>query len=214
MYVPSRRLAPLLLPCCLLSAAVYSQTAKAPSPPEFELRVADTIYQVAPDQPFTITTPGGEKVQAVLKRKEILRFTSPEIAFDYPRGMKVSSERSAGLLSISAEATESPLALIQVYSVGTTPAEVRKSLVGELTTRFKNEKARFLPGSGRATKRKIGGTDRDGQALEFMLASLKMRSEVYTFAKGKAVVAVVLQNSADDEALAKKYFQVVTESLE
>ena len=215
MNIRPRRLAAHALPFCLLSAvAVYSQTAKEPPAPEFELRVGDTVYQVSPDQPFTITTASGEKLQAVLKRKEILRFTAPEISFNYPREMKVSAERSAGLLSVSVEATESPLAIVQVYSVPTTPAEIRKSLVDELTTRFKNEKAKFLPGNGRAVKRKIAGAERDGQALELMLASLKMRSEVYTFTKGKAVVAVVLQAAADDEALAKKYFQVISDSME
>ncbi len=57
--------------CGLSAAFLYAQQpAKAP-PAEYELTVGQKKYDVASDQPFTIETPNGEKVELTLHPKTV-----------------------------------------------------------------------------------------------------------------------------------------------
>lgn len=186
----------------------------AVSQAEFEIRVGGAVYEAVPDRPLSVVTPKGERMEIVIRRKEILRFADHGVSFNYPRLMKVSSEKQSGVVTITAESAASPLVLVQVYPAPSTETEVRASLVENFRDQFKSRKAEFLEGSGGAVRRAIRGVARQGQALEFLLGGQRMRTEIYAFPKDGRVVALILQHDLEDADLAKKHFSIITDSLE
>jgi hypothetical protein len=65
----------LLLILGLFISPTYSQATKEQAPTvEFELRVGNTKYDVAEGKTFSIVTPKGERVELLLRRKEVLQF--------------------------------------------------------------------------------------------------------------------------------------------
>ena len=206
----------LSLTLSLFVSPTYSQATKDPVPPtvEFELRVGSTKYDVAEGKTFSIVTPKGERVELVLRRKEVLQFEGHGASFNYDSSMKVEVEKELGVVTITVEATSSPMVLIQVYSVAVSPEEVRDSLLRGLREEFKSRGAEFLEGSGRTVKRQFRGIEREGQSLESVLGGERMSIEVYAFRKGDTVMSIMLQHLASDAEMAKKYFSVITNSLQ
>src|SRR5688572_25029396 len=87
-------------------AVLQAQPAGAPAPgPEYDLRIGGATYPVAPGQPFTITTPKGEKLQVVLTFRDPLHFESDGVAFDYPRAMHVTAKREEGMVAVTVRST-------------------------------------------------------------------------------------------------------------
>ena len=210
-----QRMLVLLFTLGLSVTPTYSQATKEQAPPsEFELRVGTTKYDVAEGKTFTIVTPKGERVELVLRRKEVLQFSQHGASFNYDSSMKVSVTKEFGTVTISVESTASPMAIIQVYSVPLTPEEVRDALLQSLREEFKSRGADFLEGSGKTVKRQFRDVDREGHYLEFLLGGERMRVEVYAFRKGDTVMSLMLQHLASDNELAKKNFSVITSSLQ
>jgi hypothetical protein len=198
----------------LLAALGHSQ---APQPEgsnaSFELQVGKMSYDVVEGKPFFITTPKGERLEVVLRRKESLQFNDAGISFNYPSALQVSTDKGSGVTTIKLDSVKSLLALIQVHAATTSADELRATFLEELRKEFKSRNAEFLESSGKPAKRRFGGIEREGQALEFLLAGARMTTEVYAFAKDKAVIAVVLQHAKDDADLASKYFTIITDSF-
>lgn len=204
----------LLFTLGLFVIPTYSQTTKEHLPAaEFELRLADTKYDVAEGKPFTIVTPKGERVEVVLRRKMVLEFSDHGATFNYDSAMKVEITKELGMVTILLSSTASPMAFIQVHSAAVTPDEVRDSLLQSLREEFKNRGAEFLESSGRTVKQQFRGVERDGQSLEFLLGGERTRTEVFAFKKGNTVISVMLQHMTTEAELAKKYFSVITSSL-
>lgn len=205
----------LLFTLGLFVGPTYAQTTKDQAPTvEFELRVGSTKYDVAEGKTFSIVTPKGERVELVLRRKEVLQFSDHGASFNYDSAMKVDVEKELGVVTITATSTDSPLAIIQIHSAAVSPAEVRDHLLQGLREEFKSRGAEFLEGSGKTIKRQFRGTDREGVHLEFLLGGERMRMEVYAFQKGNTVMSIMLQHLVIDDELAKRYFSVITNSLQ
>lgn len=205
----------LLFTLGLFVGPTYSQATKDQAPTvEFELRVGSTKYDVAEGKAFSIVTPKGERVELLLRRKEVLQFADHGVSFSYDSSMKVAVAKELGVITISVESTASPLAIIQIHYAAVRPDEVRDALLQGLREEFKSRGAEFLEGSGRTVRRQFRGTDREGQYLEFILGGERTRLEVYAFQKGNTVMSIMLQHLAGDAELAKRHFPVITNSLQ
>ena len=204
----------LLFILCLFVSPIYSQTTNPAPTSEFELRVGNTKYDVAEGKAFSIVTPKGERVELVLRRKEVLQFADHGVSFNYDSSMKIEVTKELGVVTISVESIASPIAMIQIHSVAASPNEIRDALIQSLREEYKSRGAEFLEGSGKAVKQQFRGMDREGQYLEFLLGGEKMRLEVYAFQKGNTVISMMFQHLASDLELAKKNFSVITNSLQ
>lgn len=181
---------------------------------EYEVEVAGQTYSATDNQPLTITSPQGEQFEIVIRRKETVEYNDNGISFRYYSDMTFSTENDVGVITLTLDASESPLALIQIYSVPTTPDLIRKSLVEAFRNEFKSRQAEFLEASGREKIIQFNGVDCRGTVLEFYLARQRMQTEIYAFAKGASVIAVVLQHDMEDQELAEKYFSEITATLQ
>lgn len=197
---------------------VPSAGAAPPPPPaapaqpvELEMRLGRNVYPVRINQPFTVTTPKGEKVDVVIRRRDVLQFSGGGIRFSYPRQMQVTTQSSGGVLTISAESVGSTLALIQVFNVPTSPASVRKQLADTFKKEFRERGAKSV--TSRPAQRRMLGAVRSGELLEWAVAGQRLRSEIYAFQKDGATVAVVFQRPAEDEKQAARYFTIISDSL-
>ena len=197
----------------LFVSPIYSQAPKEQAP-EFEIQVGNTKYDVAEGKTFSIVTPKGERIELVLRRKEVLQFSEHGVSFNYDSSMKVEITKELGVVTISVESIASPIAMIQVHSAPQNPDEVRDALLQSLREEYKSRGAEFLEGSGKTVKRQFRGTDREGQYLEFLLGGERMRAEIYAFQKGNTVMSIMLQHLVSDVELAKRNFSVITNSLQ
>jgi len=200
----------------LLCTTLYTGHVAAgdgPSGEIFELHIGKKVYKVELDKPFTIRSPRKGRLKATLKRQETLTYSGNGIQFNYHHEMKISTESQMGVTTVTAESTASPLCIVQVYNIPISPSEVEKILVASLEKEFANRKADFMKGSGAQVKVKVGGVRRTGKKLDFLLAGQRFNARVFTFKKGKSVIAVMVQHDLEDSALANKYFSVILESL-
>lgn len=180
-------------------------------PVELEMRFGKSTYPVRINQALTVTTPKGEKVDVLIRRRDVLQFTGAGITFSYPRQMQVTTSNAEGVTTVTAESLGSTLALVQVFSVPTSPDAVQKQLADSFRKEFKQRGA-----SGPTYKpmqRKIGGTSRKGALLEWNLAGQRLRSEIYAYQKDSLVIAAVFQRAAEDEKQATRYFAIISDSL-
>jgi hypothetical protein len=196
-----------------LSGSLALAGGKQSSKAVFELHVGKKVYKIQPDKPFVIKTPKGEKLKSVLKQQETLTHSGHGISFKYHHEMKVSTEEQMGVATITVEGTSSPLCIVQVYKIPISAGEVEKILVSSLENEFKNRKASFLEGSGGKISMKVGGKNRSGRKLDFMLAGQRFNAKVFTFKKGKSVIALMIQNDLEDQTKADKYFSVILNSI-
>jgi hypothetical protein len=203
----------LLLILTSFVSPIYCQTTKERAP-EFELQVGNTKYDVAEGKTFSIVTPKGERVELLLRRKEVLQFAEHGVSFNYDSSMKVEVTKELGVVTISVESIASPIAMIQIHSVPANPNEVRDALLQTLREEYKSRGAEFLEGSGRTVKRQFRGMDREGQYFEFLLSGERMRAEIYAFQKGNTVMSIMFQHLASDVELAQRHFSVITNSLQ
>jgi hypothetical protein len=190
---------------------IYAQQAPRS---EFELLIGNTKYDVAEGKTFSIVTPKGERVELVLRRKEVLQFSDHGVSFNYDSSMKVEVTKELGVVTIAVESIASPIAMIQIHSVPAKPNEVRDVLIQTLREEYKSRGVEFLEGSGGPVKRQFRGMDREGQYFEFLLGGERMRAEVYAFQKGNTVMSVMFQHITSDVELAKKHFSVISNSLQ
>src|SRR5688572_360383 len=95
----------------IAAAAAFGQ---APPGAELEIQVGKNTYPVRVNQSVTVTTPKGEKVPIIVRRRDVLSFSSAEVSFLHPRQLQPTSSTSDGVKTITLEGTDSPLALIQL----------------------------------------------------------------------------------------------------
>lgn len=180
---------------------------------EYELIIGERLHKVALGVPFTIVTPRGEKLDAVLRQKEWRAFSDYGLSFNYSKEMTVSSESTSGVPTIYLEMTQSPFAMIQVYSAPNTVESILSILKQSFETEFKSRKAEFFQDSGRAVTHQIGGSERAGVRLSYVLGGQKMLTDVFAFSKNDKVVALILQHDTEDAELAERVFQTITDTL-
>lgn len=179
-------------------------------PVELELQLGKTVYPVRVNQPFNVTTPKGERVQAVVRRRDVLRYSGTGVTFSYPRQLKLNATRDESSRTLELEGHGSILALVQVFTVPTTPAAVRKQYSDSFRREFKSRGGKFTV---KTIHHRIAGAARTGELFEWALGGERIRSEIYTFQIGQGTVAVLLQRSADEEVPAKRYFAILADSL-
>lgn len=199
----------------LFASSTYAQTPKEPpATAEFELRIGNSKHDVAEGKPFSIVTPKGERVELILSRKKVLQYAGNGISFNYDSAMTIEVEKDLGVVTVTVNSTASPMAMIQIYSAPLTPDEVRNQLIQSLQQEFKTRGAEFLQDSGKTIKRKIRDTEREGQYLRLLLGGEQMKMEIFAFQKGSNIMCVMLQHLESDAELAKRYFSLITDSLQ
>jgi hypothetical protein len=203
----------LLFIFSLFVSPIFAQATKEQAP-EFELQLGNSKYDVAEGKTFSIVTPKGERVELVLRRKEVLHFAEHGVSFNYDSSMKVEVTKELGVVTIAVESIASPIAMIQIHSIPAKPNEVRDVLLQTLRDEYKSRGAEFLEGSGGTVKRQFRGMDREGQYFEFLLGGERMRAEIYAFQKGDTVMSIMFQHLTSDVELAKKHFLVISNSLQ
>ncbi|QXD17102.1 hypothetical protein GQ464_009295 [Rhodocaloribacter litoris] len=207
----------LLLLVCWAYARAKGRPAASPHPlastEAFELHVGGQVYEIRLDEPVTVVTPGGEEVEVVLRRKEVLHYAGDGLAFDYPAALQLGRETEGGITTLTLEGTASPFVLIQIYPSSNTPEEVLGNLLEAFENEYRARQAQFLNGNGRSVERTVGGTTRRGRVLAFRLGGQQIRTELYAFPHHDAVVALILQQDVEEAALAEDYFAVITRSL-
>jgi hypothetical protein len=184
------------------------------APAEYELAVGNTAYDVALDQPFTIKTPAGEEVQVVLHHKKVVKFDRYGIKFSYPSAMKISVEESIGVATITLNTTDTTLALVQVYTVPISDAELSSALLQGLASQIKSNGFKSAAVAPQPVKRQIGGAARTGKLVTWKLGTTTLRDEIYIIHKGANKIALLLQNSSDEVKSANEMFTVLVNSLE
>lgn len=194
--------------CALAAAPASAQERSA----EFELQVGDNAIEVQLDKPFTITTPKGERVAAVLHRRETLSFSGAGIAFDYPAAMKASIDTTGREPTIVVECDSSPFVLMQLYprSLGV------KEVTSIITHAYKTEmggRGATIDTTVVSVQRRVAGSMQTGQQIAVALAGEKLQIEVFVVPRRHDILALVLQYDIDENALAQDYFDTIAPSI-
>ncbi len=179
----------------------------------YELQVGDKVYEVVLNHPLIITTPKGETIELLLRRKKVLHYSGQHLAFDYPAALNLSSETENEVTTLTLEGVASPFVLLQIYPPSNTAEEVLANLLNAFESEYASRQAQFLSGNKGTVSRQIGGATRQGRILKFNLAGQQMVTEIYAFPKNEVVVALILQHDIAEAALAEDYFAIITQSL-
>src|SRR5262249_34961105 len=115
---------------------------------EFELVFAGKSYPVTADRPFQIELPGGARAEAVLHRRPVLTYADHGIRFQYPADMRVSVEKDGGVISINVKASDSALAILQIYTIPTSVGLVRGAMIDALKKAMEDGGAQQTSGDG------------------------------------------------------------------
>ncbi len=180
---------------------------------QFELTIGGQVYSAAEGKPFEVDIGGGRRVEAIVRSKQVLQYMGGGISFRYPKEMTLEEEKTADVSSVTVEAADSTLLMIQIYKVDVEPSVVSSLLVSGIEKEMRSRGGQFYPGSGGAVKKRIRGEDVEGTRLEFTLAKESVRTEIYVMQKGKLTISVTMQRSDGDAILAERRFKVITDSL-
>jgi hypothetical protein len=141
------------------------------------------------------------------------RYNANGVAFDYPKGWKVVEDKRSGVATVTVQNDKGTQAILQVHPADADPKAVRTSME---TTMKKAFEGKLVPGSEKAAKRKVAGTEFEGVGMDFQLAKdVAIHFEFYatSLAPKKPVVCAVFQNAAFDADAAKKGFDLIAGSL-
>lgn len=182
---------------------------------EFDLQVGDSTYEITPGQPTTIVTPGGDTVEVILRKRQILQYDGHGVSFEYHHQMKLSIESDADIITITVESPETPLALIQVYPSQFIASEPLRALLAQAYwEEFQSRNAEFIYDTNEFTTRSIAGIDHRGGLLDFVLAGQRMKVEIFTFSREDAVIAMIFQHDIAETVLAERYFKIIADSFQ
>jgi len=181
---------------------------------EFDLQVGDRTYEIRTGQPTKIVTPGGDTVEVVLSKKQILQYAGHGVSFEYHHQMKLSADSEADIVTITVESPETPLALIQVYPSQFIASEPLGALLAQAYwEEFQARNAELIYDTDEFTTRSIAGSDHRGGRLDFVLAGQRMKVEIFTFATEDAVIAMIFQHDIAETVLAERYFKIIADSF-
>lgn len=181
---------------------------------EFDLQVGDRTYEIRTGQPTSIVTPGGDTVEVILRKKQILQYAGHGISFEYHHQMKLTTDNEADIITITVESPETPLVLIQVYPSQFIASEPLGALLAQAYwEEFQARNAELLYDTDEFSTRSIAGRDHRGGRLDFILAGQRMKVEIFTFAREDAVIAMIFQHDIAETVLAERYFKIIADSF-
>jgi hypothetical protein len=195
----------------LLGTAVPAQQPTDAA--QFELKAGAQTLDVVEGKPFTFTTPKGERVELVLARKAEQTFVDEGLQFRYPQEMRVTREVEDGTVTLTVEATNSVLAVLQLFPEGAPAATVRQELERGILQEFAARGGVAKKQEGTEVSRKFGKRELKGVRYDITMAGESFEIEVYALVHQKRVLGVVLQNFVEDRALAVKWFGTILGSL-
>jgi hypothetical protein len=179
---------------------------------KYELTIGGKVYAAADGKPFEISI-GGQRVQAMIRAKDLLQFAGGGVSFQYPRELAFKEEKAEGVASYTVEGTDSSIVIIQVYSVDIEPQRVSSLLADGIEKEMRSRGGSVSPGSGSPVKRRFRGAEVEGKRFEFSVAKESIQTQIYAMKKGKLTIAVVMQRSDGDAILADRRFEIIADSL-
>jgi hypothetical protein len=177
----------------------------------FDVQVGSKKYQAELDKPFTVETPRGERLTAVVRSARRKQFSGAGVRFEFPPSLRLAEEREMGVTTLTLDCADSPVFMIQVYPP-VDPKDVEKALQEEYVNQFKTSGLKPIGKTGSAS-RMIGGSARKGSATEFVLVGTRLRVETFVFSEKKRTIAVAIQYSSDEKVLAEDLWRSVADSL-
>lgn len=202
-----------ILACISFLFLFFTVPAGILSAEEYEVTVGDRIYVLREGEIKVITTPKGEQLRLVVRKKKVLTYNDSILSFRYNSEMKVSAETELGIKTITAESTDSTLFMAQIFPYKLDPGEAIDTLIQSFKEEFKNFGATFMEDSITTASRKIGGIERSGKTMRFLIGDLRHRLEVYAFQKGDRTISVVFQSDHEDRDTAETHFKIIADSL-
>lgn len=199
----------------IISLVFLTATWGAARAADLEVEVAGKVQDADEGRPFTITTPKGEKLELIVRRKAVIHYSGEGVEFDHVKEMATSVERSDTLTTVEASSGASPTLMIQIFPpiVTSEPAALEAEMVKGLRENFLKRGAKLLV-PGKAIKRAIHGTERTGKQIVIELGKERQALELFVMKQGKRVVVLNFQYNLDDEVLARKQFAVIEKSFE
>lgn len=195
----------------LLGMAAFAQPSTGAE--QFELKAGGKTYDIVEGKPFSFTTPKGERVELVFGRKAEQSYAEEGIQFLYPREMRVSREVDEGTVTLTVEATNSVLAILQLFPEGTPQALVKQELGKGILQEFGSRGGVPKKREGTEVSRKFGKRELKGVRYDITMAGETFEIEVFALLHQKRVLGVVLQNFVEDHAVAEKWFGTILGSL-
>jgi hypothetical protein len=180
---------------------------------QFELKAGAQTLDVVEGKPFTFTTPKGERVELVLARKAEQSYVEDGLQFRYPREMRVTREVEDGTVTLTVEATNSVLAILQLFPEGAPAAMVRQELERGILQEFAARGGVAKKKEGTEVSRKFGKRELKGVRYDITMAGESFEIEVFALAHQKRVLGVVLQNFVEDRAVAERWFGMILGSI-
>ena len=197
----------------VVTALLSAPPAAASETPQYVLQVGERSYEVTNGKPLTITTPKGERVELVLTALEERRWSGDGIQLRYPSAMQLTREESDGLVTLTFEATNSALAILQLYPRGVSSRSVQQALEQALVSEFVARGAKVSLEDGQPVSRKIGGQELKGSRYEFRFAGESFVAEICSGSHKRRVFGLLLQSSAEDQPKARAWFETILTSL-
>ncbi len=180
---------------------------------EYDVRLGGKTYTAKDGEPVAVVTPSGEKLQLVVEKRNVLKFSDPDISFSHGSDMEVTSETDEGIKTITAECVDSTLFMVQVLPDKAPSNEAMDRLLDSFQEEFTKLKATFPKDRIVVARRNIGGTERTGKKLRFSLGEYRHETEVYAFGNGDKTFSFTFQSDHEDREAAEKRFKVITDSF-
>ena len=141
-----------------------------------------------------------------------MKFDESGITFNHPKEWKVKAKTSdkKDLTTITAENGKGTTLTITLNDPSIDP----KMISDELGKTFKKIfETKIVPGSDKPMKRKLLGTERDGQMLEILiLQGVTSTLEYYAFKGPKNTISVTMHTTSNDPD-GKKAVEMIADSL-
>jgi len=165
---------------------------------QYDLTIGDKTYSVVPDQPFTISGPDGTQIPALLRSKRELVYHNFGISFTYPQDVRVSSDKSEGLETVTADTPGNYTMIMLILPGFVSPNDMKSGLEPAMVTKYKSMGAKFSKSPPKPVVRTMGSRQLSGSKNAFTLNGEDYRYETYTFALGDQTFALLLVYTLDE----------------
>lgn len=203
----------LIIRLIILASLTLLVFVASASAADYEVTIDGQTYLFSKGIEQKIILKDGQHISLSIKGVETRLFQEHGISFSYPSEMKLGQESFYGINQITLESSDSTLIIIQIFPAETTPVQVQSDLLAGFREEFANLGARFPAKSTVPCKRSIGGVERQGIELSYVLGDLAHKSEIYTMQKNGKTLAIIFQYAEEDKGKATPRYDVVTKSF-
>lgn len=177
----------------IATMASRSAAQRDEEPPlEFILRIDGADVPITAGKPATVTVAGKE-VEVTLTPRPERRFSAAGLAFSYPAGHSFEVDREVPGLTIWTFDGNDNVIMIQRAERGIEPEDLARQLLDGLAEQFDAE------GEPQRVTRRFDGRDVAGRRAVFKVADARISYEIFPLSVGGAAVALMIQDSPEDD---------------